>query len=192
MAKKSLLLLSAVIVFLAFAAIALPAQTEKAESVKAAPQVEAAKITPQYVGAAKCKLCHKAQYDSWLGTMHAKAFDALAPDGGKNKPECVKCHVTGTTEKAEVLEGVQCEACHGPGSEYKSPKIMSKKDWGTDPAKYLKMATDAGLVIPTEAVCKRCHTPEGNPNFKPFDYAKMKSKVHVMPEAETKAATEKK
>jgi len=179
MAKRLLVfcVLAAFTAFVALAAIAQTAQTK-----------DGAKTTHQFVGAAKCKLCHKAEYDSWLTTSHAKAFDALSAEE-KKKPECVKCHITGATEKGEMLEGVQCEACHGAGSEYKSPKIMSKKDWASDPAKYLKMAIDAGLVVPTEAVCKRCHTPEGNPNFKPFDYAKMKSKVHVMSQ---KAETEKK
>ena len=29
----------------------------------------------EYVGAAKCKMCHKVQYASWEGTKHAKATD---------------------------------------------------------------------------------------------------------------------
>lgn len=132
----------------------------------------------EYVGAKKCKTCHKLQYNSWLETPHAKAFDKLS-DEEKKKPECVKCHTTGTTAKGVLLEGIQCEACHGPGSDYKSPKIMSKKKWKADPEGQLKLALEAGLIIPTEKDCVRCHTKEGNPNFKPFDFEKRKGKVHA-------------
>ncbi len=29
-----------------------------------------------YVGAAKCKMCHKVEYNSWMETTHAKATEA--------------------------------------------------------------------------------------------------------------------
>jgi hypothetical protein len=130
-----------------------------------------------YVGDAKCKMCHKDNHASWMETKHAKAFAALKPEEQK-KPECVKCHMTGTTAENVVLEGVQCEACHGPGSEYKKPTIMSKAKFAADKAVALKAAKDAGLVIPTAETCVRCHTKEGNPNFKEFDFAKSKGLVH--------------
>ncbi len=137
--------------------------------------------TFKYVGAKKCKTCHKAQHSSWLETKHAKAYDVLSVEE-KKKPECVGCHVTGTTKKDVLLEGIQCEACHGPGSAYKSPKIMSKKKWPADPEKYMKMATEAGLIMPTEETCKGCHKKEGNPNFTEFDFAKGKPTVHTFEE----------
>ena len=137
------------------------------------------KPKPEYVGVKKCKPCHKAVHKSWLETKHAKAFEVLS-DEEKKKPECVGCHVTGKTAKGELLEGIQCEACHGPGSEYKSIKIMNKKKWAADPKTYQKKAIEAGLVYPTEEECTRCHKKEGNPNFKKFEFAKRKVKVHVM------------
>ncbi len=137
--------------------------------------------TFEYVGDKKCKMCHKDQHSSWLETKHAKAYDALSAEE-KKKPECVGCHVTGTTAKDVLLEGVQCEACHGAGSAYKSPKIMSKKNWPADPEKHMKMAVEAGLIVPTEETCKGCHKKEGNPNFKEFDFAKSKPKVHAFKE----------
>jgi hypothetical protein len=70
------------------------------------------------VGAEKCKLCHKIQFASWVETAHARRTPPL-----------------------------ECESCHGPGSEYKSLTIMK------DPEK----AKAAGLVIPTAAFCKTCH-----------------------------------
>jgi len=132
-----------------------------------------------YVGADKCKMCHKDQHASWLETKHAKAFAALKPEEQK-KPECVKCHITGETAEKVSLEGVQCEACHGPGSEYKKPAIMSKSKFAADKVAALKAATDAGLVMPTAEVCAKCHTKEGNPNYKPLDFEKSKGTVHKM------------
>ena len=42
-------------------------------------------------------------------------------------PDCLKCHATAYGEKIEgaglkYLPNVQCEACHGAGSEYKKLK----------------------------------------------------------------------
>jgi DnaJ-class molecular chaperone len=116
-----------------------------------------------YVGADKCKLCHKIEYTSWAATKHAKAFDSLKPED-RAKKECVECHVTGG--KAE-MPGVQCEACHGPGSQYKTISIMKDK----------QKAIAAGLVIPTEKNCVQCHNKK-SPTFKGFNFAEMAPKVH--------------
>lgn len=137
----------------------------------------------EYVGATKCKGCHKDQFTSWSETGHAKAFDLLT-DEQKKDEKCVGCHTTGTTAKGELLEGAQCEVCHGPGSEYKSPKIMKKSLWAEDREGAMKAAVAAGLVVPEEKVCIKCHTEEGNDNYKPFDYAKAKDLVHPAPAAE--------
>jgi len=51
----------------------------------------------------------------------------------------------------------------------------------------LKLAVEAGLVTPTEETCKKCHTKEGNANFKAFDFAKSKDKVHPAPAEEAPA-----
>jgi hypothetical protein len=98
-----------------------------------------------YIGADKCKMCHKIQHTSWLETKHAKATEAgkAAKDRAWG-PDCLACHVT---NKDEAMAGVQCEACHGPGSDYKSIQVMK------DRAK----AVAAGMIIPTQATCDRCH-----------------------------------
>ncbi|MDF1546047.1 MAG: multiheme c-type cytochrome [bacterium] len=139
--------------------------------------VSAEEATHAYVGAKKCKTCHKAQFASWSETGHATAFDVLS-DEEKTKEECVGCHITGKLADETVLEGVQCEACHGPGKDYKSPKIMSKKKWAADPDAHKKMAIEAGLVYPIEENCVKCHTKEGNANFKEFNFEEAKGKVH--------------
>ena len=136
----------------------------------------------EFVGAKSCaKICHKTQLASWLETGHASGYDKLS-DEEKAKPECVTCHITGKLADGTLLEGVQCEACHGAGKTYKSPKIMSKSKWPTDPEAYKKMAIDAGLVYPTEENCKKCHKKEGNPNFKEFNFEESKAKVHAFDE----------
>jgi hypothetical protein len=118
----------------------------------------------EYIGAAKCKMCHKVSYASWLETPHAKAFDKLKPEE-QSKAECLKCHATG--DSAE-MPGVQCEACHGAGGGYKSMKVMK------DP----EAAKAAGLLIPDEASCRKCH--EGAPHDQAaFDYAEaVKTGLH--------------
>jgi hypothetical protein len=75
-----------------------------------------------------------------------------------------------------VLEGVQCESCHGPGNLYRSVSIMSKKAYEADHEGMHKKALEAGLVIPTEATCRGCHN-EKSPNFKGFDFKVMSEKI---------------
>lgn len=116
----------------------------------------------KYVGDAKCKMCHKQQYESWATTKHAKAWASLKPEEQK-KAECMECHMTGKTATDSLLVNVGCEACHGPGSEYKAMAKMK------DP----KLAAAAGLLPVNEATCVRCHNAK-SPTFKGFEYAKAK------------------
>jgi len=121
-------------------------------------------LAADYIGSAKCKMCHKVEYASWAELPHAKAFDRLEGDDKANE-ECLKCHATGG--KAE-FPGVGCESCHGPGSDYKSMKVMKDHE----------AAVAAGLILPDEGTCKGCH--ENAPHEVPaFDYATAKEKgVH--------------
>jgi len=127
-------------------------------------------LAADYIGAAKCKMCHKVEYGSWESMSHANAFEKLKPEEQGNA-ECLGCHATGGNAE---MPGVQCEACHGPGSDYKSMKVM--KDQAA--------AVAAGLVLPTEATCKKCH--EGAPHDqKPFDFETAKaSGLHEKKSAE--------
>ena len=126
---------------------------------------------PTYVGAQKCKICHQDEYKVWSNEKHSKAWDALKPEEQK-KAECVKCHTTGGAANPNV----QCEACHGPGSEYSKPIIMNKAKWQADPAGQLKLAMQAGLIKPDEKVCTSCHNKQ-SPNFKPFNFEEYKAKI---------------
>jgi len=134
---------------------------------------EPAKPAPTYVGNSKCKMCHKGEakgfvWENWLETKHAKSMESLNAEKGETKdPKCLKCHVTGFGAETgynvetpnEDLANIGCEACHGPGSEYKSLTIMKERE----------KAVAAGLIIPNEATCKICHNEE-SPTYKGFDY----------------------
>lgn len=154
--------------------------------------------TFKYVGVKKCKMCHKGTkkgkiYETWLASKHAKAFETLAnaesqkiakEKGIKGSPqeakECLQCHVTGYGKPAMATltktEGVSCEACHGPGSSYKSMKIMKQIAAGkVKGEKY-------GMVTPDETNCKTCHNPK-SPTYKEFKFDEMYKKIehHIPP-----------
>ena len=104
-----------------------------------------------YVGASKCKMCHKVQFASWEQTTHAKAFDAAkgSTDPAYDAGKCSACHAT---NHDEALPGVQCEACHGPGADFKKMSIMKDRE----------KAVANGLVIPTQETCNGCHKDDGH------------------------------
>lgn len=135
----------------------------------AAAMAWTAAAAADYIGAEKCKICHKVQFESWKGLGHATAFERLKPEE-QAKAECLKCHATGGNA---AMPGVQCEACHGPGSDYKAMQVMKDRD----------KALAAGLVVPDEATCKSCH--EKAPHDVPaFDFGTMKDKgVHAHKQA---------
>lgn len=89
-----------------------------------------------FTGSEACRLCHGSdeignQYKIWVASPHSKAYQLLksqkgieiAHKSGISSPEtakdCLKCHTTGGgMSQQAATEGVGCEACHGPGSEY--------------------------------------------------------------------------
>jgi hypothetical protein len=135
-------------------------------------------IGVSYAGVKKCKTCHLKQYKSWAETNMATSFENLESGvkaEAKSKagldPQkdythdtgCLKCHTTGygrpggfvSIEDTPHLANVQCEGCHGPGSEYS--KLMKKNK------KFpLADAKAAGLIIPSEDKegCLGCHGKE--------------------------------
>jgi hypothetical protein len=132
----------------------------------------------QYVGVAKCKACHKAEFEIWQASPHAGAFDKLSAEE-QAKDECVACHTTGhggSAAEGADLKGVGCESCHGPGSLYRKVSIMSKSKYKENPDGQRKLAIDAGLVLPDESSCTSCHN-EKSPTFKGFNFEEAKAKI---------------
>lgn len=145
----------------------------------------------KFMGVSNCKMCHQKeaegqQFKIWSESKHAKAWETLGTPEAKaaaekkgitgnpqEAPECLKCHVTAFGVAAEFLDkkfdpkqGVQCEACHGPGGDYWKKEVMKDK----------AQAVANGLIEPTEEVCKRCHNEE-SPNYKEFKFEEFKAKI---------------
>jgi hypothetical protein len=148
----------------------------------------------KYVGVTTCVgACHKTdaqgkQLDIWQNSKHSQAFkvlqtpeaDKIAKDKGfttpaAETPACLKCHVLGKDMDPTEFEagfskedGVQCETCHGPGSEYKKLTIMKDKE----------KSKENGLIVHSEkeAFCTGCHNSE-SPTFKSFNYDEMWAKI---------------
>jgi len=144
----------------------------------------------EYVGADKCQMCHKSeksgqQYPLWEARKHSKSAAALTSEKAKEyspdtpaaeNPDCYKCHAP-LTEKAPDFkgEGVTCEVCHGPGSEYKKMSVMK------DHAEAVK----AGMTDypDTEAIKKTCLTCHENAHEAKFDFETAWEKVkHPKPD----------
>jgi hypothetical protein len=162
----------------------------------------------EFIGASKCKSCHEKeaigdQYGIWLNSRHAKALESLATDQAKTwaaeagvadpttDDKCVSCHVTAHGVSEELLgskfkreDAVSCEACHGPGSDYRKKAVM------IDPDK----SREKGLWEADEKLCVTCHNDK-SPAWDPqrytradgskagFDYeAAVKLIAHPVPE----------
>jgi hypothetical protein len=142
---------------------------------------------PKNAGSRTCKACHSnakmggESFKHWEKSPHAKAFktlqtaeaDKIAKEQGfKTKaaetPECLSCHVTDTKFSAE---GVGCESCHGPGSEYRNKHSKS-----------IEEGVKLGLLLPkvadgsAEKQCLTCHN-EKSPTYRPLDFKKDWAKV---------------
>ncbi|MCP4231196.1 MAG: hypothetical protein GY771_13745, partial [bacterium] len=123
----------------------------------------------RYLGAAVCKECHSSAYNDYVETAH---FDTMVDDPenpydfysiweADGKPDyCLVCHTTGwdeTTnnggadepENYDNLLGIQCEACHGPGSLHVAG--------GGDKA---EITINIGADL-----CGSCHNGEHHPTY---------------------------
>ncbi len=112
------------------------------------------------------------QFSKWLLSKHARAYAALSmPEaneiaelsGVPGEPQqallCLGCHATAADsedwerdESFFIEDGVQCERCHGPGSEYISAEVMADREG----------ALKAGLRTPRKQDCLVCHHEKGS------------------------------
>ena len=155
-------------------------------------------LVPRYVGSQACLSCHTGTEEGrqdviWMRSRHAHAYWRLGADWAmflaKLRPHyqdlerpiadqrCLLCHATGAQDPDALFidayrieEGVSCEACHGPGSEYIKPEIMADRE---------AFIANGGRV-PDEATCRSCHRNSEN-----FEYSELWPKIeHPRPEAD--------
>ncbi len=148
--------------------------------------------TPTYVGAAKCKICHQTekqgqQYVIWEKSSHSQSVAVLSSDKAKPMaqeasvqnpaadPKCLQCHAPLFEKAPEIKgEGITCEVCHGPGSEYKKLSVMKSKE----------ESVKNGLIFldKPEAIKTWCLTCHEKDHGKPFDFAAAWEKIkHTVP-----------
>jgi hypothetical protein len=128
--------------------------------------VAPAKGSPYFVGVEVCKVCHDAPYAQWKTEGHAKAYETLVKGSKNFNLDCVSCHVTGydkpggsTVTAVAGLEDVQCENCHGPGSQHVD-----------DPYSFPLLDKDKV----NEGVCTQCHHP---PHTSVFEFKSRIEKI---------------
>jgi hypothetical protein len=130
-----------------------------------------------------CAECHETESKFWAKTGHSHAYETLVSVRKQFSLDCVRCHVTGWQQPGGVCridrtevggrgfdghgkgrQDVQCEMCHGPGSEH-----------AKDPPGHIS------TEVPV-SVCVRCHEAANSPHF---DYGRYRPFIvgagHGMP-----------
>ncbi|HPF69079.1 MAG TPA: multiheme c-type cytochrome [Candidatus Krumholzibacteria bacterium] len=115
----------------------------------------------EFLADRSCMGCHREAWDAYASSAHYQAFGTLRKQGQTDEPECLSCHTTGYQYKNGYADeapfnrliNVQCEACHGYGTEH---------DRG---GAWKAQAKDS---------CVACHDQKNSPNF---DYATYWEKI---------------
>jgi hypothetical protein len=127
----------------------------KAKAARSERSQRAQPERPRYLGHTSCGKCHADVGRRWKPTAHASAMETLVAKDRQSDPACIPCHATGYGQPGGFREmgttpwlaGVQCEACHGPGSFH----------------------VVGGGALPYGNVsaldCVRCHTVAQSPDF---------------------------
>jgi hypothetical protein len=113
------------------------------------------KIVERYLGMDMCGRCHADLMPRFVASRHFRALETLREHGAEANPECLACHATGYGRPtgydpaavkggAPNLQGVQCEACHGPGTMHER---------------------DGSYVASARRSCRVCHTSKWSPDF---------------------------
>jgi hypothetical protein len=120
------------------------------------PAPGAADATSVFVGDEACASCHENYYRIVQPRPHASAMLSIHRQQRYFLPRCFACHVTGYGYEGgydgghprHPMRGVQCEACHGPGSRHtEDPEIAPP------------------ISQPTRSTCETCHDAENSPRF---------------------------
>ena len=106
-----------------------------------------------FLGAELCIRCHADEGAQWKTTAHSLAWRTLVNVKKDATPDCIPCHVVGykqpggfqTDTDSTRLANVQCENCHGMGTQHDAFSQSPKKV--------------------TAATCITCHHGENDPEF---------------------------
>ncbi len=90
--------------------------------------------TQTYVGDGECARCHTGMHENWDETLHAHALTTLENIGQGRNAFCLPCHTVGfgqptgfvSRELTPNLADVQCENCHGTGSDHVNRALASR------------------------------------------------------------------
>jgi YVTN family beta-propeller protein len=171
----------------AWKAIAHP--VVKGRTVKDPPKGDKSSGDFRYTGVMACAACHQGptmsyQFEKWRDGPHARAYAVLATekarkiaeeagikDSPSQTPHCLYCHAPewaytkeSFLEGADPRDGVTCESCHGPGSQYSPEAVMRDKT----------AARAAGLWKVDRSTCMRCHK---DAHGRKFDYDQAATKI---------------
>lgn len=111
----------------------------------------------EFLGDRACKSCHEAAWAVYEKSGHMQAYTTLRLKGQNFEPECLSCHTTGYQYKNGYAEdpptnhliNVQCEACHGYGTEH---------------------ARDGRWAAQARESCVICHDQKNSPDFDYVSY----------------------
>ncbi len=106
-----------------------------------------------FLGGDVCARCHTSEATQWKTTAHARAWETLVDNKVDARPDCIPCHVVGyqqsggfkTGDDAARLGDVQCENCHGMGTQHDSYPTQARRI--------------------TEETCQTCHNSTTSPSF---------------------------
>jgi hypothetical protein len=101
------------------------------------------RIKERYLGFDICMRCHVELMPRFIESRHFRAFNILEIQGKSGDKKCLPCHTTGfgrfsgyaseREEKGDIyLRGVQCEACHGPGTLHARDGSYVARAWSPD------------------------------------------------------------
>ncbi len=138
----------------------------------------------QPLGAEACRDCHRAAYDGWSRSQHARAMDSLKEAEKAPGSACLRCHATVRQAPPEagptLLPGVQCEACHGPGTGHVAAR------GGSQNILALQGLSPTCVIGPR---CITCHDEENDPGFDIGEALKRLEAFHQAPIAPPRATS---
>ncbi|MCH9032200.1 MAG: hypothetical protein IIB00_08085 [candidate division Zixibacteria bacterium] len=168
--------------------------------------MHSANAKPKTIGPSGCGIgqaaCHATENGWWKNDVHKGTalamyddlafYEQIAEKAGvgaenlfKGSHSCMKCHgtVISGSENEDIDEGVSCESCHGPGSDYLGRHSQGDFMQGVNRAEYRQSLTLGLLELKNTDVrgemCVSCHymtdqklLAAGHPGGQNFRYVK--------------------